>query len=123
MKFSLDSAPGRLLIDAYGPDRIVVAGTGHALPLVIGPAGIAGTPMPPTLAELEIAHLEQLAALGAEVLLIGTGAHQRFLDRAIIQTMGTRGIGIEVMNTPAACRCYNVLVSEQRAVVAALFGG
>ncbi len=55
-----------------------------------------------------------------EVILLGTGNAMNFPDNAIIQRCYQEKIGFEVMNTAAACRTYNVLVSEQRKVAAAL---
>ncbi|MFC4277874.1 Mth938-like domain-containing protein [Achromobacter aloeverae] len=55
-----------------------------------------------------------------EVLLIGTGARQRFLRPEVLQPLLTSGIGIEVMDTQAAARTYNILMSEGRRVVVAL---
>ena len=61
-----------------------------------------------------------LAGLGAEVVLIGTGARQRFPRPALLRRLITAGIGFEVMSTAAACRTYNVLVGEGRRAAAAL---
>ena len=54
-------------------------------------------------------------------MLLGSGASQCFPEPALLAPLLERGIGIEVMDTGAACRTYNVLVSEDRRVVAALF--
>jgi uncharacterized protein len=66
---------------------------------------------------------EDLAALRAhdpEVLLIGTGAAQRFPPAAVMRALAEAGVGFEVMSTPAACRTYNILAGEGRRVVALL---
>ena len=55
-----------------------------------------------------------------EVILLGTGSSLTFPESAILQQCYQRKIGIEVMNTAAACRTYNVLASEYRKVTAAL---
>ena len=64
--------------------------------------------------------LQALFELQPEVVLIGTGNTQVFLPPAIQVHFFRRGIGFEVMTTDAACRTFNVLVSEGRVVVAAL---
>ena len=56
-----------------------------------------------------------------EILLIGTGAQYVMCDVALIGELARHGIGAEIMDTAAACRTFNVLVHEQRSVVAALF--
>ena len=53
--------------------------------------------------------------------LLGTGARQIFLDAEYTRFLAARGIGLEVMDTGAACRSYNILAGESRPVVAALF--
>lgn len=55
-----------------------------------------------------------------EVVLIGTGAKQQFLPAAVTGDLLTLGIGVEVMDSQAAARTYNILMSEGRRVVAAL---
>jgi uncharacterized protein len=68
--------------------------------------------------------LEDLAAaleLEPEIILIGTGEGASLPDVELMSAIAERGIGLEFMTTPAACRTYNVLVHEQRRVVVALF--
>ena len=60
-----------------------------------------------------------LAGLAA-FLLLGTGAIQIFPDPAIRAAFAAAGVGIEAMDTGAACRTYNILAAEGRHVVAAL---
>ena len=77
----------------------------------------------PAERDLDALGLEQLApalALEPEILLLGTGAQAIFPSMQLHAELASRRIGLEVMSTPAACRTYNVLVSEQRRVVAAL---
>jgi len=66
-------------------------------------------------------HLEAAAAMQPEIILVGTGARLVLPESNLMQIFGARGIGIEIMDTPAACRTYNVLAHEYRRVVAALF--
>ncbi|MXZ80553.1 MAG: hypothetical protein F4Z15_04125 [Gammaproteobacteria bacterium] len=63
---------------------------------------------------------EKIAALGAEVVILGTGTRQEFPDPAIYLPLIESGIGLEVMDTPAACRTYSILLSDERNIVAAL---
>lgn len=67
--------------------------------------------------------LAEILDLEPEVVLVGTGAHQAFLPPQQMMFFYSREIGIEVMTTSAACRTFNVLVSESRNVVAALIPG
>jgi uncharacterized protein len=59
-------------------------------------------------------------ALSPELIFFGSGARLRFPKPAILKALMARRIGFETMDTPAACRTYNVLLAEGRAVVAAL---
>ena len=72
------------------------------------------------LEQLKEEHLEELLVLRPDVVLIGTGAKQEFLDPKQLMLFYSRNIGVEVMTTHAACRTFNVLVSESRNVAAIL---
>jgi uncharacterized protein len=61
-----------------------------------------------------------LKNLDAEIVLLGTGARQRFPHPRLTAGLARAGIGLEVMDLQAACRTYNILVAEQRKVAAAL---
>jgi uncharacterized protein len=69
---------------------------------------------------LQPEHFERIVGLHAEVVIFGSGARLRFARPALLRALIERGIGVETMDTGAACRTYNVLASERRAVVAAL---
>ncbi len=74
-----------------------------------------------TPAALAVDHLESAVALRPEIILVGTGAQLVLPEENLMRLLGERGIGVEIMDTPAACRTYNVLAHEYRRVVAALF--
>ena len=61
-----------------------------------------------------------IAQLEPEIALLGTGDRQRFPHPRLIQALMARGIGVEVMDTSAACRTYNIVMLEGRRVAAAL---
>ena len=58
--------------------------------------------------------------LAPEILLLGTGARQRFPHPRLTRKLAARRIGVEVMDLQAACRTYNILMAEERRVCAAL---
>ncbi len=66
-------------------------------------------------------HFEALLALQPDVVLVGTGARQRFARPALYSALTTAQIGVDFMDTAAACRTYNILAGEDRAVIALLF--
>jgi len=69
---------------------------------------------------LDAGHFEGVAALGPELVLFGSGATLRFPRPEWLRPLVERRIGVETMDTAAACRTYNLLVAEGRPVVAAL---
>ena len=76
---------------------------------------------PPRSAEkINAGHLEIIAELKPEVVLIGTGDKLVFPEPTLTYQLMEQGIGVEVMDTAAACRTYNVLMNELRRVVLAL---
>ncbi len=75
---------------------------------------------PQSVAELTREHIQQLADLKPELALIGTGKQLQWPDRALLIPLMEAGIGYEIMDTAAACRTYNILSYEGRAVAAAL---
>ena len=84
-------------------------------------AGELVTDWPVTgMEQLDEQLLEPVFALRPEVVLLGTGARQVFPAPELMMCFHRRGVGIEVMTTAAACRTFNVLVSERRNVVAAV---
>ncbi len=100
--------PGRATIDAYG--NILCLPSGMYAWDVRDPGGLSRLDFEPVFAEKD-----QLA-----FLLVGTGRSQVFPSLAVRRAFDEAGLGLEVMDTGAACRTYNVLLAEQRPVAAAL---
>jgi uncharacterized protein len=75
---------------------------------------------PNQLLELTASHMETVLSLEPELVLLGTGARQHFPAMEILTRFHRAQIGIEVMDTAAACRTFNILVAEGRKVAAAL---
>ena len=71
--------------------------------------------------ELNESDFEVLLEADPEVIIVGTGAKNVFPPRELVFAMARRGIGLEVMDTTAAARTFNVLVGEDRQVAAILF--
>ncbi|MCF6370732.1 Mth938-like domain-containing protein [Rhizobium halophilum] len=113
--------PGRAPIDAYGNGGFRFAEMSHRGSLLCLPSGIHGW----ALAEGDAVTVEALAmvleeAEAIEVLLVGTGPEIRPLPQAVKAALKARGIASDPMSTGAAVRTYNVMLSESRAVAAAL---
>ncbi len=75
---------------------------------------------PQRFAQLQAEHLAPLALCGAELVILGTGQRLRFPPPAWLAPFAVQRVGLETMDTAAACRTYNILASEGRKVIAAL---
>ena len=73
--------------------------------------------------QLDDASLAALWALSPQVVLLGAGSRSRPADRALRAVFARRSVALEAMDLGAACRTYNVLAQEGRAVAALLFPG
>ena len=109
-------------VRAYGEGWIQVDDQKHVQSVLV--SSLQDTPPTPwgprQFEELRSEHLAELAACGAELVILGTGQRLRFTPPSWIQSFAEQGVGLETMDTIAACRTYNILASEGRKVVAAL---
>jgi uncharacterized protein len=121
MKLHQDSQREQFSIRAYTDSNVTVNEDIYTRPLVITAEKLLSDWSAPCFAELDTPHLRELKDLDMEILLLGTGVRQRFPAPRLLVELQEYGIGIEVMTTPAACRTYNILLAEGRAVAAALF--
>ncbi|MFM9941634.1 MAG: Mth938-like domain-containing protein [Hyphomicrobiaceae bacterium] len=117
--------PGRAPIEAYGNAGFRFAGMSHRGSILCLASAIVAWDAPDPFdaaAALTPAHLAPVfAEKGAiEFLIIGTGRKQIFPTREMRQAFRDAGIGLDVMDTGAACRTYNVLLAEGRPLGAAL---
>ena len=120
MKLQADRIEGQNAIARHGPDGVIVNGIEYRSSVLVPAAGsVTGWPVERFEALTE-AHFEAIAALAPELVIFGSGPRIRFPHPSLIRPLITRRIGVETMDTAAACRTYNVLLAEGRAVVAAL---
>ena len=118
MKLHADGAATR--ITSYGPGYFAIGDRTVRQGIIICADGTV-TPWPPAaITDLDEGHVRQIISFGPEVVLLGTGARQAFPDPELLRLFVENGLGLEVMDTAAACRTFNVLASENREVVAAL---
>lgn len=114
------SAPTQLnTFTGYGEGYVLVNGERRESSLIVQPEHILDWPVH-AFAALGEAHFAQLAELGPEVVLLGTGTRLRFPHPRLSAPLARAGVGLEVMDLRAACRTYNILVAEDRRVLAAL---
>ena len=120
MELTLHKPGDHLFIRSCGPEGITVTDTLYPNSLVLSAEALLNDWPVRAVAELEDTHLQPIFELQPEVVLLGTGARQEFPDPRLAMNFYERGVGFEAMTTEAACRTFNVLVSESRKVVAAL---
>ena len=120
MKLQADRMEGQNAIARHGPGGVIVAGTEHSTSVIVPWQGSVVDWPVADFQSLEARHFELLADMNPELVIFGSGARLRFPRPALLRALIERRIGIETMDTAAACRTYNVLVGERRPVVAAL---
>lgn len=120
MHFARDDSAGDFLIKRYTPGSMIIGATEYDSSLILTPSRLITDWAPENFQALQAGHFTRLLELEPEVVILGTGAHLQFPHPAITSPLLTQGVGVEVMDTAAACRTYNVLLSEGRQVVAAL---
>ena len=120
MRFAEDNNDAQYVIRAYAPGQITVNDELLTSSLVISPEQLLRDWPPQKLEDIRTEHLLAALTLQPEILLLGTGATLRFPHPSLLADVQKRGIGIEVMDTGAACRTYNILVAEGRYVVMGL---
>ena len=120
MKFTLESNAAVNLITAYGNGEICLRERTLRGSVIVTPTDVIENWRVSAIEELDMSALEPVLALAPDLIVLGTGARLRFPPHGLRSQVTARGVGLEVMDTPAACRTYNVLVLEGRKVVAAL---
>ena len=120
MKFQPDSLDGVNTITRHEAELLWVGSQPHGGSLIVPWTGPVRPWAPADFASLTQAHFDELLQLNPELVIFGSGARLRFPAPALLSGLIAQRIGVESMDTAAACRTYNVLVSERRTVVAAL---
>jgi uncharacterized protein len=120
MRFTLDRHPTANLVTSVAAGEIRVGDVVITRSVILSAGEIIYDWPVTATSGVDLESLQPALALSPEVILLGTGARIEFPDAGLIAELATRGIGLEVMDTPAACRTFNVLVNEDRPVAAAL---
>lgn len=118
MKLQPDQSDAQT-ISGHGPGWVAVGAEKITHNVVLSSRG-ERLPWAASFEELGPGHFEQLAQLGVEVVIFGSGRRIRFPQPAWVAALAARRIGVETMDTPAACRTYNILAQEGREVAVAL---
>jgi uncharacterized protein len=120
MKLHPDNAEGVNLIHAYTSDSVRIEAQVYRSSILVPSTGPV-LPWPvSSLTDLTEAHFEQIAQARPELVIFGSGKQLRFVRPELPRPLMAARIGIETMDTAAACRTYNILVGEGRKALAAL---
>lgn len=120
MKFQPDQLPGVNVISRQQAGSVWVNAQPFGHSVLVPWQGEPRAWAPSAFDALAAAHFDALLPLEPELVIFGSGARLRFVSPMLYRSLIERRIGIETMDTAAACRTYNVLASEGRSVVAAL---
>ena len=120
MRFTQDSSSATRLIRAYGGGEVRINEDTYRETVIVDATTVLTLPEIRDMNDLGSFDPARILALDPELVLLGTGQRQIFPAAAFRAPYLSAGIGFEVMDTGAACRTFNVLVAEQRRVVALL---
>jgi uncharacterized protein len=121
MKFTLEGSSKVNVIRSYSAEEIRIGEHSIRSSCIVTADSLIANWPPGALEEVDLDHLEPIFELRPELVLFGTGARQRFAPAEIRSAFAARGIGVETMDLGAACRTFNILVSEERRVAGVLF--
>jgi uncharacterized protein len=120
MPLAEDIVTSRYRISAYEAESIWINEVEYHQSLVLSPQTIICPWPAPAVEEFDRETFKPVLDLNPDVVLLGTGVRQRFPTAQIFALFGEKGIGLEVMDNGALSRTFNILVAEDRAVVAAI---
>lgn len=120
MKLHAPATEGLLAVTSYDAEHIAVNGRRLTRSFLLTPQRLIESWPPASFDTLTEVDLRAVAELNCPIVLLGTGLRQRFPAPALMRSLLERRIGVEVMDSHAACRTYNILMAEGRDVAAAL---
>jgi len=119
MKLHLAQGAGLQLFSGYGTGFVAVNNVRYEKCVVVSPQAVMEWDVSgfEALTERDFGFIESLKP---EIVILGTGAAQRFPRQELSRALTAAGVGVEIMDSRAACRTYNILATEGRKVVAAI---
>ncbi|MHB9119791.1 MAG: Mth938-like domain-containing protein [Burkholderiales bacterium] len=120
MKLHLNDARGNNQFTGYGDGYVQINGENYSASLIVLPTQIIQDWHEGGVAALSEVHFERMLELDCEIVLLGTGKVLRFPHPSLSRSLLHARVGLEVMDSAAACRTYNILLAEGRKVAAAL---
>ncbi len=121
MLLSQDLNHGQYIIQRVDEDGFVINETKYSTSVLLTETSLSNDALPPTFAEFDVSLCDHLASFEDAIVIVGTGPRLIFPEHSVLRHIKQLGQQFEFMDIRAACRTYNVLTSEGRRVVAALF--
>lgn len=119
INFTLEQNISALSVTGWQPTSVTINGRKFEQSIILTPEKVHEWP-PASSMDLDQNGLAELLKYPADVYILGTGAQQRFPDTTLLLPFYRQGIGIEIMDSRAACQTFNVLVAEHRRPVAGI---
>ncbi|MEM7402185.1 MAG: Mth938-like domain-containing protein [Pseudomonadota bacterium] len=120
MDLTQDKADAKYLITGYTADCVMVNNEPHYKSLIIAPNTLISSWEVNDISQLNEKNLAQITRQQPEIVLIGTGQQLQLPDPKMIAYFAHHQIGLEAMNTQAACRTFGILAAEARKVMAGI---
>ena len=120
MKLHLENADGHYLITGYDHGWVEINRQRYSHNLILLPSHLLPDWDASNFESITSAHIEKIALFKPDVVLLGTGTRHQFIHPKLTLALTKAGISLECMTTHAACRTYNILMTEGRNVAAAL---
>jgi len=120
MKLHASSNQQYQTVSGYFPGGVEINGKPFDYSLLVLPESAPRSWPVARFEELTLEHFQQLAAEGPDVVILGTGERQRFVHPRLTAPLTAKQVGVECMDTNAACRTYNILMGEGRKALLAL---
>lgn len=120
LKLQLSRLGNIKIFTGHGDDHVMVNHQRHDRSVVVQASAVHDDWQVASFDALTEASFDYFLALKPELVLLGTGLQQRFAHPQLYRSLTNAGIAVEFMDTKAACRTYNILVADDRRVIAAI---
>ena len=120
MKFTREVSTA-IMIRNVAEGEILIGETSYASTIALTNSEVIDSWPDKSVEELEVSDFQGLLETSPELIVLGTGGRQRFIRKELTFALARQGIGLEVMDTPAAARTFNVLAGEGRRVAVVLY--
>lgn len=120
MKLHLANFAHQNIFTGYGDGYVLINQVRYEKSLIVLPERLIEEWLVVSVSQLQAQHFENLLSHTPEIIILGTGTKHQFPDQSLLSRFIRLGIGLEIMDTQACCRTYNILVEEGRRVAAAI---